>query len=169
MAENELEYFKRRLRIDEHALEVEWRDFPTLVSEIGEAAINAISDRDEAKIFLEETEAEVDKELREDAAASETKTTEKEIESQKKLDNRVRVANASFMKKKHAAALLQVLKDSFEQRSYALSKLTDLFLANYYGSVKSGNGGAPGVKDVASHRVKEELAVRRKDRARASG
>lgn len=154
-----LDDLKNKLTIDEHALEIALREHPQLMYDAGMQLATSISQRDESKQKLDEIEALVDKELRQAAATSGEKTTEKEIESNKKLDKRVKAANDDFLESKLTAQQWQVLKDSFEQRSYALSKLVDLYIANYYSTIERKSD--VDLKTVQSQRVKQALVNKR--------
>ena len=157
---NKLESFRAKLQIDEHSLEIELRDYPKFVDDIGQAHVLAISDRDAAKDDLDQIEAKADYEIRESAALADEKITNPEVESQKKLDPKVKAANKKFLELKLLAAQWGVLKEACEKRSYALSKLVDLYIANYYSEIeKKGEGD---FKTMQSHRVKIELKERRK-------
>lgn len=161
MADN-LKRLKDGLRIDEHSLDHALRDHPGLFFEIGTALALAISNRDEAKQDLSEVEATVDMELRKSASQIGSKVTEKEIESNRNIDKRVKAANDRFLEEKLNAANLSALKEAYEQKSYALSKLVDLYLANYYSSHEDKKTGGTTLRDARAHHVKEELAERRK-------
>jgi hypothetical protein len=172
----DIKKLEAKLAINEHALDVALREHPDLFYKVAVELALAISNRDEAKQDLEETEAEVDMELRKDAALISVKTTEKEIESNKKADKRVKSANDRFLAERLNAARWTALKESFEQRSYALSKLVDLYLANYYSSSDSPKNlanyysssdspkmsGTTTLRDIKANEVKQELAERRK-------
>lgn len=124
-----------RLAIDEYALDVALREHPDLFYQVASELALAISRRDEAKQEVDEVEATVDKELRRSAAMAGDKITEKEVESNKKLDKKVQTANDNFLEKRLEAAKWTALKEAYEQRSYALSKLVELHLANYSSDV----------------------------------
>lgn len=157
---NKLEDLRKKLQIDEHSLEIELKNFPNLVDDVGQASVLAISYRDEAKQELDEIEAKVDSEIRSEAAEANEKVTEKDVESQKKLDPKVKAANKKFLDLKLEAAQWGVLKEAFEKKSYALSKLVDLYIANYYSEIeKKGNTS---LKTMQSQRAKTELAERRR-------
>lgn len=159
----DIKNLESKLAIDEHALDVALRDHPDTFYRVAMELALAVSLRDEAKQDLEEVEAEVDMELRKDAATIGAKTTEKEIESNKKVDKNVRAATDRFMEARYNAAKWTALKDAFEQKSYALSKLVDLYLGNYYSShdsVKPANGST--LRDVKAQHVKTEMSEQRR-------
>ena len=156
---SKLEEYREKLLINEHSLETELRDLPKLVDDIGQEHVLVIADRDEAKQELDEIEAKVDAEIRRDAAIADEKITNPEVESQKKLNPKVKAANKKFLDLKLEASQWGVLKEAVEKRSYALSKLCDLYIANYYSEIeKKGSGD---FKTVQSQRAKQELKERR--------
>ena len=159
---SDLKHLEAKLIIDEHALDIALREHPDLFYKVASALALAISNRDEAKQNVDEIEAEVDAELRRAAAVSGEKTTEKEVESNKKVDKRVKTANDKFLEEKYTTAKWTALKDAYEQRSYALSKLVDLFLANYYSSNEDKKVGGPALRDARAQQVKAEVANRRR-------
>ena len=150
-----LKQLEDKLKIDQHALDIALREHPDLFYQVASELALAISNRDEAKQDLDQIEAQVDSELRRAAAISEDKVTEKAIESNKNTDKRVIAANDKFLEERYNAAKWTALKDAYEQRSYALSKLVDLFLANYYSSNEDKKTGGPALRDVRSQQVKE--------------
>jgi hypothetical protein len=149
------------LAIDEHALDIALRNHPDLFYKVSSEQVLAISNRDEAKYDLEQIEALIDKEIRQKAVQSKTKTTEKDIESQRKLDKRVVSANDKFFAEKLTAAQWTVLGEAYEQRSRALSKLVDLHLANYYSTNQDQKTGSSVFKTAKAQHVKEVVAGRR--------
>lgn len=156
-----LQELKSKLRIDEHALEEAWRDQPDLFYQVASEQALALSIRDEVKQDLEELEAEVDIELRKDAATSGEKTTETQIQSNKKVDKRVKAMNDKFLEKRHLAERWKVLRDAYEQRSFALSRLVELYIANYYSSNENKKPLNTELSTVRANRIKEANRTRR--------
>lgn len=154
-----LAQLEAKLRIDEHALDVALREQPDLVYAVSQQLALAISERDQAKLELEEQEAETAIDLREDAEANDEKITDKSVEAQVKADPSVQRLAKTFIKSKAEAAKWAALQEAYEQRSYALNKLVDLYLANYYGNFEKTGGD---YKNIKAKEVKEELATRRK-------
>ena len=145
------------LQIDEHALETELRENPDLFYQVASGLALSISKRDEAKQQLDDTEAVVDIELRRDAAKSEDRVTEKELESNRKTDKRVREASKHFNDARADTGRWTALKEAYEQRSYALSKLADLYIANYYSD-----------SSQHSHRPEQSIRSTKADQARTT-
>jgi hypothetical protein len=139
--EPSLEEFEGMLLIDEHALEDELKRHPDVFYRVSQSLVMAVSLRDEAKQHFEETQAVVDDELRRDAEAAQEKITEGAVKSRVATDERVKKAADDFAKKKTAAAKWQVLQEAFDKKGYALSKLVDLYLGNYYSDQASNKSG----------------------------
>lgn len=158
---NLLKQLESNLVIDQHALDQALREHPDLFYKVATELALAISHRDEAKQDLDQMEATVDAELRRAAAVSEDKVTEKQIESNKNTDKRVVAANDKFLSEKYETAKWTALKDAYEQRSYALSKLVDLYLANYYSSQEDKKTHAPAMREVQANKIKETNRARR--------
>ena len=156
-----IESLESGLRIDEHALEDALTAHSDFFYKVSDQMTLALSRRDEAKQQLEEVEADVDLELRKDAAKLEERTTEKEIESNRKIDRRVKAANAQYLKLKHEAARWATLKEAFEQRSYALSKLVDLYVANYYSQAEKKERPQANLRDIKAQRVRTQMSEKR--------
>ena len=144
-----------KLKIDEHALDIALREHPDLFYQVATELALAISNRDEAKQDLDEVEAEVDIELRNAAAISGEKTTETQIQSNKKISKKVKSANDKFLAERLNAAKWTALKEAYESRSYALSKLVDLHLANYYSSNEDKKVNGPALRDVRAQEVRQ--------------
>ena len=144
-----------KLQINQHALDVALREHPDLFYKVASELALAISNRDESKQDLDELEAQVDIELRNAAAVSGDKTTENQILSNKKVDRRVKAANDKFLAERLNTAKWTALKEAYEARSYALSKLVDLFLASYYSNQEDKKTNAPALRDAQANQVKE--------------
>jgi hypothetical protein len=163
VAKDIIEDLEQKLKIDEHGLEIELRDHPDSFYKVAAELSLAISLRDEAKQKLDETESRVDIEIRAEAARLGEKVTEKEVLSRVKTDKAFTDATDRFFELKARAAKISALKEAFEQKSYALSKLTDLYIANYYSQQdKLENNYSAQVKTIRAEQVKKQLADRRK-------
>lgn len=157
-----IEDLEQGLRIDEHALEIELKEHAETFYKVSSHVAMSLSKRDEAKQALEEKEAEVDMELRKAASLSEERVTDTAIANQKKSDPKVKAANANFLRLKKEATQWETLKEAYQQRSYALSKLVDLYIANYYSDMEYKNQKNPvRIHDAKSNQVKKVLNERR--------
>lgn len=150
------------LLIDQHSLDTALREHPDLFYKVATELALAISNRDEAKQNLDETEAQVDLEIRAECARLNEKTTEKEVMSQCKIDKKVKLANDKMLEEKYNAAKWTALKEAYESRSYALSKLVDLYIVGYY-SDKSDVWHDGNSRDLQNLQVKKINATRRRE------
>lgn len=157
----DLKQLEVKLQIDPHSLDTALREHPDLFYKVASELALAISNRDEAKQDLDELEAEVDMEIRAEAARLNEKTTETQILSMRKVDKKVKASNDVFLEKRYDAAKWTALKEAYEARSYALSKLVDLYLASYYSSNEDKKTGAPAVRDMRTNQIKEVNKTRR--------
>jgi len=140
---------EKGLLIDEHALNECLMQQPEIYYRVSKLHAIAISEKDAAKQNLAEIEAEADLEIRHRARVHEEKITEKEIEANKRMDKRVDKAITELQKLNHEVNLLQALKDAFNQRSFVLKDLTQLYIANYYSESSQDNAQ----KSMRNHRV----------------
>jgi hypothetical protein len=95
------------------------------------------SRRDAAKQALQEEEAYADERARSSIPDGE-KVTETSIKSLVRLDKKVLDANDTLLKLSRETALLQALKEAFQQRSYVMKDLVSLYVANYFGDASGG-------------------------------
>jgi hypothetical protein len=156
----DIKELEAKLEIDEHALDIALREHPDLVYDVTQELALAVSHRDMAKLELDEIEAEIDKDIRKDASINDEKVTEKEVESIKKTHQKVKAANRKFLEEKFNAAKWTALKDAYEQRSYALSKLVDLYLTSYF-STNENTTGSSRFKQTNAENIKRANALKR--------
>jgi hypothetical protein len=150
-----LQHLEAALVIDENALEDALQAQPEAFYRVSKALAFAMSRRDAAKKTLEEVEATVDLNHRAIAAANDQKVTERALESMRILHSDVKIARDGYIAFEHKFNKLRALKDSFEQRSWALNKLVDLYIHNYYGET--------------SHRVVDDTVKNLKSRQAREG
>ncbi len=141
---------EKGLQIDEHALNECLIEQPQIYWQVAKQHAISVSERDAAKQNLAEVEAEVDLEIRQEAARLDAKgPTEKAIECGKRLDKRVIKAVDELQKLNHEVNLFAALKDAFQSRGYVLKDLTQLFIANYYSESSQDNAQ----RSMKDHRV----------------
>lgn len=144
-----LDYYQGLLKIDKHDLDNALMEHPDLFAEVaGEKALS-ISKRDQAKLELEEIEAQTDIDLRDDFARSGTKVTEALISNHVTRDVDVQAAQRKLLNAKLEAERWSALAEAFSQRGYILKDLCALYIAGYWGS-RSAEGEA---KTSASERT----------------
>lgn len=115
--------YKKLVEIDREDLEKSLEDQPRLFSEVSEYASKWAAIRDLRKRNAEEVQARVDKEIRDEAIEGNVKLTETAIFNQVKEDDDYKEAQRTFLEAKYFADLWAGLKESYQQRSYALKDL----------------------------------------------
>jgi hypothetical protein len=127
------------LLIDENNLEKEAGAQPDAYYRVSKRHVLEISRRDAAKQALEDEEAKALISIKNTAERQGERVTEKHCDALVRMDKDVRIAREAFLKAQAAEKEWAVLKESFQQRSYALAHLVDLFVRNYYGEVVGRN------------------------------
>lgn len=148
------------LQIDKHALDDELIRQPDMLFRVSEALTLRVSQRDAAKQDLTETEAIVDADLRRDASISDSRVTEKEIESQKKIHPDVKRAVDTLATLNKSVGKLAALKEAFGSRGHTLRDLTSLYAANYF-SDSSHRHSETNMRSKNASDVRSELKRRR--------
>lgn len=140
----------KHLEIDKSALDDEVIRQPSLFYMVCEQLVEASADRDAAKEHLATVDAELDAHFR----ALPTKTTDKGVLSQVQTSKKHQDAFDDWLAAKTHADKLQVLKDSFQQRSYMLRDLVSLYTANYYQDASIQPSKAQEASQYAANRVR---------------
>lgn len=130
---------QRGLIIDENKLEEACRDQPDKFWHVAKALALAVSRRDAAQDALKDEEADTDIEYRATAAKAGEKTTEAEIKNAVRQSKSVRALREQLAEFDRQVNLLEALKESWSQRSYALKELVQLHISSYYGDVDQQN------------------------------
>lgn len=152
------------LRINKTALDDELQMQPELFYAVSKRAALAVSIRDGAKQTLQETESRINLAVRLAAEKDGEKLTEREVEARVRLHSKVQAAQDALLAANHEVAMLSALKDAFQQRSYVLKDLANLWVANYYGDASAGRA-SDDIKTKDAAYVKREAAkIRRSQR-----
>lgn len=120
------------LKIDKLDLDTELINQPSLFFKVGKFYAESISVRDEAKLNRDREQAELDRLVRQEAHESNEKITETQVLSRIKENPSYDVFQARVFKLTEIADQWAALKESYQQRSYALGHLVNLFQSNYY-------------------------------------
>lgn len=119
------------LKIDKHALDVEWMNQSKLFADWGEQLVYAEERVDKAKAKLDLVKAQVDSRIRSENAYN--KVTENFISNSIIQDQDYQGAVAEHIEARKQHGIIEVARKAFEfQRNKALDRLTDLFLSNYW-------------------------------------
>ena len=151
----DLKQLEAKLQINEHSLDVALREHPDLFYKVASELVSAISYRDAAKQAIIEMEAKIAMELRDEAAKNDEKITDKTVEASVRNDGRFKAANENYLEEHHKAAKWAALKEAYESRSYALSKLVDLYISNYYSSNEGSKTGATAFRETQANHIKD--------------
>lgn len=147
----------RSVMLDKHDLDNQLTEHAELYRQVCDHLALYTSQRDQAKRSLEEVEAKIDGEVREDAAATKEKMTEAAIKQRIILDERVIAAKDKLAELALTVGRLQGLEKSYIERRHAFAKLVDLH-GNQYWSEHSGIArGNKAVGESRRERVKEVI------------
>ncbi len=130
--EKQQETYKEKIKINENALDTEWKEQPFLFMQYSLLATQADKKRKELKNQMEIVKAEVDVRIRKESAKSNEKTTEKMIESSIITSSEYKEIQSELIQAEHEFSVLMVAVRSFEQRKSALENLVKLQLAGYF-------------------------------------
>lgn len=131
-------FYRDKVKIDRHALDVAAEEHPQLFLEILEKHVQAVSRQAQAQDEMVRLDSGLARKVREELVAKGTKTTEGMIADFVLVDPEHVAASA-----KVAAAKIEVdewaaLKSAFEHRKSMIRELAQLYFAGYY----STTGGA---------------------------
>ena len=149
--------FEKALVIDRNNLDQELIRHADIFYRVAEAYMTAIDKRDTAKDNLGKVDAEIGLKLRKRAETKAEKMTEIKLQSMLQVDTTHTKAVDRYLRAKAEADKFGVLKESFQQKSYMLRSMVDLYTANYY-SIESG--GSKSANVVASE-VRKKIAAKR--------
>lgn len=151
---------RNKLAINKYDLDECCVKQPQFFDEIAEELAMLVSQRDEAKSFMEEIEAEANARVRTMLLKAEEKATDSKVEALVILDDKVKKAKANLIECQRLVNVASAVKESFTQRSIMLTQLTNLYVNRYYSDV----GGAPkGAGELARTEVRRRLRQQRED------
>lgn len=149
------------LEIDKNALDDCLMEQPEIYARVAEAVALAEAERDAAQLGLEELGAELDKQLRGEAAKGDKRLTDKALDQLLKDLPRVQAAHRELLEAKKQAKLWRALEKAFEQRADMLKKLVDLHLRSTYGyALEAGVGQARSVNAEGNRQAATALRRR---------
>lgn len=149
------EPFRDRLLIDKNNLDGELIEQPQVFFDVSHEFSMAVSRRDKAKEEIARTAAKVSQNIRRNALDKGEKITETAISQLVDLDDSYQETVDEHIELVAKASDAQAMKEAFQQRSYVLKDLVNLYLAQYYSSdsVKSVRGQIA-TAEHAGNRVK---------------
>ncbi len=156
-----MQHLEQSLQIDEYSLEEALQAQPDLFWRVSKKLAQLAAALDEAKAELAEIDANVDADIRGLAEREERKITNPEVEATKLLDKQIQDAADKVRSLKRELGLWGALKEAYEQRSYSLKTLADLYCSNYYGASPE-NANTRRMKQLDADITRE--ALRKKNR-----
>lgn len=152
--------------IDKHNLDECWVEQPDIFWRVADQLAKANNARDKAKLERDRVITEVGAELREDheaavARAGKGRVNETQLAREIEQDDRVVDARNEYQRLVYQAERWLALKESYQQRSYALKDLSNLHLAQYY---QTNSGGDR--RDEAANSVRRQAGEQRRQRDR---
>ncbi len=128
--------YTEHLNIDKNGLDEECLKQPILYEHYSTEWAEAVNKRDRLKQKLDNYKAGLEKKVRR-KLAKKSKVTEKMIENAVLTDKKYQKKVDRYLKAKGKANKLGVRREAFAQKKDMLKILTDLFIGNYYGEVRS--------------------------------
>lgn len=155
------EELKAGLRFSKNDLDSALIEQPVLFHRVSEEFAKAVSRRDEARNEREAVRARLDAVIRRQYAKDSAKLTEAQLTAMIQGEEDFIEAQDNYSKLGHAADRWQALKEAFQQRSYVLKDMVQLYSANYYGDLV-GSGARASAKERDYDNAREQLAERRR-------
>lgn len=150
------------LRIDKNSLDDALVEQPDFYYRVSKAYSLLLSRRDAAKSRLEEVRAEADGQIRNAANKTAEKVTETSITNRVLLSDDVREAIERLAAAQSEMSKWLMLREAFEQRSYALKDLSALYSAGYF-TDRTGSSARRDAGDRKYEKDKEGLAQSRRE------
>lgn len=156
------EQMEFRVEVDPNELDREWLEQPSLYFQYASFAADARKEWEVHKNYLELVKAEVDGRIREE---SEKKPSEAAIDKMVVRSPEYQAQQARVNEARHKMDVVNAAVSALDHRKTALTKLVDLFLANYFSKPKSPEGHREEVEEM-ERRVRHKRTLERLNRAR---
>lgn len=163
----ELVRLERHLRIDRDDLDTCLIEQPDRYYHVAMACAVAVSDREAAKLDLEDLSAKLDKDIRARAASREEKITEAKIQQEIKSDSDYQEQRALLAQIDARIGALQALKEAFSQRSFMLRELVALTVSER--SARAGATGSYEARGRTAQQAEEARSEALRGRVRSRG
>lgn len=169
-----VEELRKSIGIDKHNLDEEFTRAPELFRQIAEMFAEAQIDQASIKVDIENAEADLYIQFRQQAEDEREKQIQAEEKPEKVTDTAInRKVNTSPRLRKLQRSLLEAakrvselgaLKESYQQRGYALNNLTSLYTANYWQRESGGKLRSEMKENIADRNRSESGKLRRAKR-----
>lgn len=152
---------ERGLIIDKADLDEENIRNPQMYYDVSSALVEASYQRDQQKATVEGLYAELDRQQRAKVLPSGKSPSETAIKIMIGEAPKMRAAEALLLKLTHDVSLWQAMKESYQQRSYSLKNLGELYSANYFMRESSGSATVDHKEQLAERNRQASGRVRR--------
>lgn len=146
------------LRIDRDDLDGSLTEQPDRYYRVALAYSDAVAVHDRAKLDFEHLQANLDVNIRADAAKAGEKITEAGIQQEMRLDERYQEAKGKLLELKAEMDKLAALKEAFQQRSFMLRELVSLTISEI-----GSRAGAAGAYEARGRQAQEAVDLRSKE------
>jgi hypothetical protein len=160
--ERTLQEMQDELKIDKNDLDSELVNQPNLYFKVGKFYAEAMSVRDAAKLNRDKEQAELDRLVRQEAYDANEKITETQVLNRIKENPSYDVVQDRYAQLSKIAEVWLAMKESFQQRSYAIKDLCALWIANYY-TDSVGNAERNQSRDRTATSNRERMAEARRN------
>lgn len=159
------EELRQGLSIDPEDLDRCLVQQPDLYYHVAELYANALSEKDGAKLDLEEASADLDMQLRKDAQEKEERITEEGFKQRLRASPVIKKLNRSFLELREQADILLALKESYQQRSFMLREL----VARQISEINNlGLGKSTGIRNDRAESIRNRAGEMRRERRASS-
>lgn len=124
-----LQEYRQYLSIDRTDLDACLMEQPETYEHVAQEVVRANASRDQLKLELEELQAQLDQDLRAEAAKSDERITEAALQNKLRSLPKIQAAQRAYLAARETAEQWAALKEAFQQRSYMLKELVALFIA----------------------------------------
>lgn len=162
MKDIDFEKLEEELSINPDDLDTELIRHVDNFYEVSKGFKQTLENRDFYKDKLKEVDAELQFEVRDILADERTRVTEAMVEAQVILQKQHQQTVVSLREAETKLNSWSSLKDAYEQRSYALARLIELYIAGYFG-ISTANGAKTNKKDNDTNEKLELLDKSRKN------
>lgn len=138
---------------------------PDLYYHVAELYANALSERDGAKLDLEEASADLDMQFRRDALEKEERITEEGFKQRLRASPKIKKLNRDFLDLREQADILLALKESYQQRSFMLRELVSRQIAEMN---NLSLGKSTGMRNDRAESIRNRAGEMRRERRASS-
>jgi hypothetical protein len=161
---NDLKLYKERLKIDKHDLDTEMAERQLTYSlAVAERSELEKSRRDELKLKIEQTIAELDGQYRSDAAKAGEKATDKSVDREIEITPKIVDLKKQLIAANLSVGMWGALREEYSQRGWMIRDLIQSFVAGYWSKSMMGSSQKKH-SEVEADRIRERRSDAMRDR-----